>query len=200
MQLKSLAAAIGAAALGAGLLTAAGIAGGFPAPGSLTATGGIVGGSFPPAPAPYQPGDLVWTTPPPATGVEIPGLFLAPSNFPAPPPPYQPGDKVWTTPPPVPTSATPDANDCQRVPATGYISHDNYAQTSGEYANFWSWTGSSSIESFSWYIKKSSGTIVAHGASPGGGGSQSVGANIDYWQVQNGGVDPQAWTACYSVQ
>lgn len=113
--------------------------------------------------------------------------------------PYHPGDKVWTsTPPTSAMTATPDASGCQRVPGSGYISHDVYAQTTAEYSSSWNWSASSSNESFSWYIKKTDGTIQAHGSSPGGGGSQSVAANNYYWQVQNTGADPQAWNVCYS--
>jgi hypothetical protein len=162
-------------------------------------------GGLPPAPATFQPGDQVWTdtTGVPPAHVTLP--FVSPDPgvvrviF-TPVPSYQPGDKVWTSSPQVPPTAQPDANGCQRVPSSGFIGHNVSASTSNEYANFWYWSSGSSSESFSWWIKKTDGTVVAHGASPGGGGSQSVAANIYYWQVQNTGSDPQAWNACYEVR
>lgn len=63
-------------------------------------------GSPPPAPAPYQPGDKVWTTTPPASDgsqeFSPPAGYTAP-QAPSAPRAYQPGDEVWTTTP----SATP---------------------------------------------------------------------------------------------
>jgi hypothetical protein len=112
--------------------------------------------------------------------------------------PWHPGDQVWTTSPP-PSGLSVTATGCQRVPSSGYIGHLAYAQTSVEYSNYWDWSVASSAESFSWYVKTSGGTIVSHGTSSGGAGSASVGANILYWQVQNTGVDPQAWTVCFDV-
>lgn len=159
----------------------------------------------PSSPAAYQPGDHVWTDtnsiPTPSAAI----TFVAPDPAAVeviftPVRAYQPGDKIWTSNAQVPPPARPDANGCQRVPSSGYIGYDVYAQTSLEYSNYWYWSGSSSNESFSWYIKHSDGSIEAHGTSAGGGGSQSVGANNYYWQVQNTGTDPQAWNACYEVQ
>lgn len=161
--------------------------------------------SVPTTPAAYQPGDQVWTESSnvPAAGAAVP--FVAPDPTVAqlivtPVRAYQPGDKVWTSAAQVPPPAQPDANGCERVPSSGYIGHDVYAQSSLEYSNYWYWSGGSSNESFSWYIKHADGSIEAHGASPGGGGSQSVGANNYYWQVQNTGSDAQAWNVCYEVQ
>ncbi len=172
------------------------------APLSAASTGNA--GGLPPAPPPYQPGDHVWTdtSDVPAPGGALP--FIAPDPavvrvILTPVQAYQPGDKVWLSSSQVPASAQPDANGCQRVPSSGFISHNVYASTSSEYANFWYWSSGSSNESFSWWIKKTDGSVVAHGSSPGGGGSQSVAANVYYWQVQNTGSDPQAWNACYEV-
>lgn len=113
--------------------------------------------------------------------------------------PWQPGDKVWTA-TPSPSGFAINATGCQRVPSTGYISHGVYAQTAVEYSNYWDWSASSSGESFSWYVKTGSGTIDSHGTSGGGAGASSVPANNHYWQVQNTGADPQAWTACFDVR
>jgi hypothetical protein len=174
------------------------------APLAASASARTATASLPPAPPAYQPGDQVWTTTTAAPTVAATLPFVAPDAAVVhvvftPVRSYQPGDKVWTSSASVPAPAIPDANGCQRVPSSGYISHDVYAQTTLEYSNYWYWSGGSSNESFSWYIKQNDGTIVAHGASPGGGGSQSVGANNYYWQVQNTGSDPQAWNACYEV-
>jgi hypothetical protein len=65
-------------------------------------------GSPPPAPVPYQQGDKVWTTTPPAADG---GQFKPPAGYTAPQPPaappaYEPGDKVWTTTPPTGSQTT----------------------------------------------------------------------------------------------
>jgi hypothetical protein len=160
---------------------------------------------LPVSPAAYQPGDEVWTDTKSVPTASAAITFVAPDPAAVqviftPVRAYQPGDKVWTSNAQVPPPARPDADGCQRVPSSGYIGYDVYGQTSLEYSNYWYWSGSSSNESFSWYIKHNDGSIEAHGTSAGGGGSQSVGANNYYWQVQNTGTDPQAWNACYEVQ
>ncbi len=172
------------------------------APLSSASTSGA--GGLPPAPPTFQPGDPVWTqtSSVPAAGATLPLIAPDPAVVRViftPVQAYQPGDQVWTSDTQVPAPAQPDANDCQRVPSSGFVGHDVYASTSSEYANFWYWSSGSSNESFSWWIKKTDGTVVAHGSSPGGGGSQSVAANVYYWQVENTGSDPQAWNACYEV-
>ncbi|GEM_PF-5787581 len=77
------------------------------------AINGITGiwtpGSPPPAPAPYQQGDKVWTTPPPT--VSGSSQFSPPAGWSAPQPPaappaYQQGEKVWTTTPPTEPQTT----------------------------------------------------------------------------------------------
>ena len=121
-------------------------------------------------------------------------------NAVAAPAPYQPGDKVWTSSDQVPTAAQPDANGCQRVPASGYIGPGVYASTSYEYSNYWSWSGSSSNEPFAWYIRRlSDDKIIYNGHSAGGGGDQYTTATSWRWQVQNQGTDPQAWNVCYQT-
>jgi hypothetical protein len=176
-----------------------------PLTGAAATRSGTANSGLPAAPAAYQPGDEIWTdaSSVPTLGVAVP--FVAPDPAVVhviftPVRAYQPGDRVWTSSAQVPAPAQPDANGCQRVPSSGYIGYDVYAQTSTEYSNYWYWSGGSSNESFSWYIKQSGGSIEAHGSSPGGGGSQTVGANNYYWQVQNTGSDAQAWNACYEVQ
>jgi len=65
-------------------------------------------GHLPPAPAPYQPGDKVWTTTPPSAGSSQsspPAGYTAPQP-PAAPPAYKPGGKVWTTTPPTAQTTT----------------------------------------------------------------------------------------------
>ena len=172
------------------------------APLSSASTSGASG--LPPAPAAFQPGDQIWTdtSSVPLAGAKLP--FISPNPAVVrviftPVRPYQSGDKVWMSSAQVPAPAEPDANGCQRVPSSGFVGHNVYASTSSEYANFWYWSSGSLNESFSWWIKKTDGTVVAHGSSPGGGGSQSVAANVYYWQVENTGSDPQAWNACYEV-
>lgn len=116
------------------------------------------------------------------------------------PPPvasYQPGDQVWTTEPPAVVLA-PLGSGCQRVPSTGYISDGVYAQTSGEYSNYWSWSDASAVQPFHWYVFTSGGTLKANGSSPGTGGATTVPANVNYWKVQNQGSVPQAWNVCWS--
>lgn len=114
-----------------------------------------------------------------------------------PPPPWHPGDLVWTSPPPV-TELQALSSGCQRVPATGYISPGVYAETSSQYSTFWDWSAASAADPFHWYIFTSGGTLKAHGASGGGGGSRSVSANVHYWKVQNQGSVPQAWSVCWN--
>lgn len=116
---------------------------------------------------------------------------------PAPVAPYRPGDLVWTTSPPV-AQLVPFGSSCQRVPSSGYIGHDVYAQTTGEYSSSWSWSAASSHEAFHWYVFNAGGSLEADDYSGGGSGSISVPANVNDWKVQNLGADPQAWTACWS--
>jgi hypothetical protein len=72
-------------------------------------------GAPPPAPAPYKPGDKVWTTTPPANNnsqqFSPPAGYTAPQP-PAAPPAYKPGDKVWTTTPPPTTPQTTTTIAC----------------------------------------------------------------------------------------
>lgn len=65
-------------------------------------------GGNPPAPAPYQPGDQVWTHDAPV-GAANPGISSTSGSagVPAAPAPYSAGDQVWTTTPDVaPTTET----------------------------------------------------------------------------------------------
>lgn len=110
--------------------------------------------------------------------------------------PYQPGDQVWAASAP---AVAEFATGCQRVPSTGYLGTNAYAQTTAEYANRWDWSSASSNQSFAWWIKKTDGTIQASGTSSGAGGGRTVAANIYYWRVQNQGGSPQAWNVCYDV-
>lgn len=111
--------------------------------------------------------------------------------------PYRPGDKIWLT-TPAPPAVVALSDGCQRVPATGYIGTNVYANSTAQYANYWSWSEASSAQAFYWYIKKTDNTTVAFDFSSGGGGSRSVAANVYYWKVQNQGATPQAWNVCYS--
>ena len=111
--------------------------------------------------------------------------------------PYRPGDQVWTSTPPV-TDLTDSGTGCQRVPATGYLGHNVYAQASVKYSTYWSWSAASAAESFHWYVFTSGGALSANGGSSGGGGGAAVPANNNYWKVQNQGADPQAWSVCWS--
>ncbi len=111
--------------------------------------------------------------------------------------PYRPGDKIWLT-TPAPPAIVALSDGCQRVPATGYIGTNVYANSTAQYANYWSWSEASSAQAFYWYIKKTDNTTIAFDFSGGGGGSRSVAANVYYWKVQNQGAAPQAWNVCYS--
>lgn len=158
----------------------------------------------PAPPRPYQPGDHVWSSNPPspdgvATTSEPRKLGTLPAApLPAPVRPYRVGDKVWLTTPP--SVQLPLATGCQRVPATGYIGQGVFSQTTFEYTNYWSWSDSSSGQSFTWYIKKTDGSTQAYASSFGGGGSWSGPANVYQWKVQNNGSAPQAWNVCYDVR
>lgn len=55
-------------------------------------------GSSPAAPAPYAPGDQVWTQNAPE-GATITGSAWTPTTNPSAPPAYVPGDQLWTTTP-----------------------------------------------------------------------------------------------------
>lgn len=110
---------------------------------------------------------------------------------------FRAGDIVWMSTPPTVVLA-PMGTGCQRVPATGYIGPNVYAQTTGQYSSYWSWSASSSVEPFHWYVFTSGGALKANGASGGGGGSTLVPANINYWKTQNQGRTPQAWNVCWS--
>lgn len=66
-------------------------------------------GSPPPAPAPYQQGDKVWPTTPPASNSSefAPPAGWTPPQPPPAPPAYQPSEKVWaSTPPNAPLTTT----------------------------------------------------------------------------------------------
>jgi hypothetical protein len=111
--------------------------------------------------------------------------------------PYQPGDRVWTTSAPTGTFV-PDATGCQRVPGTGYLGTNAYANTASEYANHWDWSAGSAAQLYNWWLKHNDGTTARSGSTTSGG-SVDVGANIYYWRVQNKGATPQAWNVCYDV-
>jgi hypothetical protein len=110
--------------------------------------------------------------------------------------PYAPGDQVWASRAPL---AGTLATGCQRVPSTGYLGTNAYAQTTAEYANRWDWSSGSSFQSFAWWIKKTDGTTQASGTSAGAGSGITVAANIYYWRIQNRGGAPQAWNVCFDV-
>ena len=114
--------------------------------------------------------------------------------------PWQAGDRVWTVQPPlVDLEFAALTTGCARVPASGYIGAQVYAQTASYYTNHWDWTESSSHQAFHWYVFTNGGTLKAHGASPtGSGGNVNVTANYHYWKVQNQGTSPQAWNVCFS--
>ena len=114
--------------------------------------------------------------------------------------PYQPGDKVWLTSPPVTELELMSAGDCERVPSTGYIGTNVYADSVSQYSNYWSWGSSSSGQPFYWYVKRNDNSNADSGYSGGGGGSSSIGANIYHWKVQNQGAAPQAWNVCWDVR
>ena len=114
--------------------------------------------------------------------------------------PYRPGDYVWTTTPPPPSSSSFGMMDvgCDRVPATGYISTNVYADSGAHYANLWWWGAGSSGEEYYWYVKKTDGTTQTWG-NTSDADSSPVPANIYRWKVQNKGVTPQAWNVCFDV-
>ena len=144
----------------------------------------------------------------PAAGAADPGqaLFvsslLAPLAAVEPVRPYQPGDQVWLTSPPVTQigTTTATAGGCERVPSTGYIGTNVYADSSSQYSNYWSWGSASSGQPFYWYVKRNDNSNADSGFSSGGGGSSSIGANIYHWKVQNQGSTPQAWNVCSEVR
>lgn len=115
--------------------------------------------------------------------------------------PYRPGDLVWTTPPPPADTASLDlmATGCDRVPASGYLGTNVYADSNAHYANYWYWSDSSSSQPFWWYLKKGDNSNQGSGYSTGAGDAISVPGNIYRWKVQNKGSSPQAWTVCYDV-
>lgn len=121
------------------------------------------------------------------------------SQPPIPPPvaPYQPGDQVWFGEAPI-AQSSPLGSGCQRVPATGYLATGATARTTGEYANYWSWSAASAGEPFDWWVYSSGGTLYKSGSSGGGGGYTTTPANTEYWKVKNLGADPQAWDVCWS--
>lgn len=113
--------------------------------------------------------------------------------------PYQPGDLVWLTTPPRSGDVSTMATGCERVPASGYIRTNVYADSNAHYANFWQWGAASSGQAYNWWVKRSDNSNWASGSSSGGAGQASGGANILYWKVQNKGATPQAWNVCYDV-
>jgi hypothetical protein len=113
--------------------------------------------------------------------------------------PYRSGDLVWMSSPPVAQLVTPLSSGCQRVPATGYIGTNVYADSTSEYSNYWSWGSASSGQPFYWYVKRSDESNASNGYSTGGGGSSSIAANVYHWKVQNKGSTPQAWNVCWDV-
>lgn len=133
-------------------------------------------------------------------GVGTGGSARASSSQPPVPPqvaPYQPGDQVWYGEAP-PVQLSPLGSGCQRVPSTGYLATGATARTTGEYANYWSWSAASAGEPFDWWVYTTGGTLYASGYSGGGGGYTTTPANVEYWKVKNLGTDPQAWDVCWS--
>jgi hypothetical protein len=111
--------------------------------------------------------------------------------------PYQPGDVVWHTAPPTVDSFGPEAT-CERVPATGYIGQGVFASSGSHFSSSWSWSGGSSSQAFTWYVKLPNEATADWGSSGGSGGSTTLSANTYHWKVQNNGGTPQAWTVCFS--
>lgn len=118
---------------------------------------------------------------------------------PIPPPvaPYHPGDQVWYDEAPT-VVLSPLGSGCQRVPASGYLATGATARTTGEYANYWSWSAASAGEPFNWWVYSTGGALYASGSSGGGGGYTNTPANVEYWKVKNLGAEPQAWDVCWS--
>jgi hypothetical protein len=112
--------------------------------------------------------------------------------------PYRTGDFVWLTNPPPPSGASTMDVGCDRVPATGFIGTNVYAESGAHYANYWNWGQGSSSEPYYWYVKRTDDTTQTWGYLSSGGNS-SVPANVYRWKVQNKGVAPQAWQVCYEV-
>jgi hypothetical protein len=112
--------------------------------------------------------------------------------------PYRPGDKVWLQAPPAAEFGAL-ATGCQRLPTTGYIGTNVYANSTAQYANYWEWSNSSSAQPFFWYIKRTDDSNADSGSSTGAGSSRTLGANVYYFKVQNKGSSPQAWNVCYDV-
>lgn len=97
------------------------------------------------------------------------------------------------------TVVNPNANGCQRIPASGYLTQNSTSSTTAEYSNYWNWSAGSASSPFSWWLKKTDGTTVASDTSSSGD-NRSLGANNYYWEVENKSPTPQAWTVCYDVQ
>lgn len=124
----------------------------------------------------------------------LPSLTIEPVR------PYRPGDQVWLSAPPVAhVSAISSTSGCQRVPSTGYIGTNVYADSTSESANYWSWGSASSGQPFYWYVKRADNTNADSGYSAGGGGSSSITASTYHWKVQNKGSTPQAWNVCWDM-
>jgi hypothetical protein len=97
----------------------------------------------------------------------------------------------------VPAGGAPAANGCERVPPSGGIGPNVYAQSTTHSATSWSWSASSAGEPFHWYLFQGT-TIKAHARSEGNAGSTDLPAGTYYWKVQNLGSHAQAWTVCWS--
>ncbi|MBX6370617.1 MAG: hypothetical protein IRZ04_21845 [Rhodospirillales bacterium] len=132
-----------------------------------------------------------------ATGIRQGQAAATASPVPPPVAPYHAGDKIRHGEAPT-GSVSPLGSGCERVPSTGYLAYGAAARTTGEYANYWSWSAASAGEPFDWWVYTSTGLLYASGYSSAGGGSVTTPANISYWKVKNLDADPQAWNACWS--
>jgi len=96
--------------------------------------------------------------------------------------------------------ASPLTNDCQFVPASGYVGKGVYAWSTYEYANFWQWFPHTNPNgepvAYTWYIQLTNGTNYIHGFQD----QTSVGvpANIYRFGAQNNGDYATEWDVCYS--
>jgi hypothetical protein len=151
----------------------------------------VAGAAAAPKPVPYRPGAIVWTCDLIAANPVAAAAAGVSCDPDAPP--------VAAT----PTMAAlldigiqPMANDCQRVPGSGYIGQGVFASSSAEYANQWNWGQGTWGELYTWYLKHTDNSTYAW-SSTYGADSVNVPANIYYWKVQNNGADAQAWNVCY---
>lgn len=97
-------------------------------------------------------------------------------------------------------SASPLAQGCQNVPASGSVGKGVFAWSTYEYATSWAWsTNLGGTVNYTWYIQQTTGVNYTHGDVFDNHLYQiGVPGNVYRWGAQNHSTSAQSWHVCYS--